>query len=98
MDFITGLPDCDGFNAIYTCVDRLTKLVRLIPCKLGAGELSAAAVAKLFFNQVVRQFGLPDNVVHDRDARFTADFWRELWALMGSKTVFSSAHHPQTDG
>ena len=36
--------------------------------------------------------------MHDRDARFTADFWRELWACMGSKIVFSSAYHPQTDG
>ena len=48
MDFITNLPECGGgFNAIYTCVDKLTKLVRLTPCKLGAGELSAATVASM---------------------------------------------------
>ena len=51
MDSITNLPECgSGFNAIYTCVDRLTKLVRLTPRKLGAGELSAATVASMFFN------------------------------------------------
>ena len=98
MDFITNLPPCSGFNAIFTCVDRLTKFVRLTPCSLGAGELSAANVARLFFDSVVRLFGIPDTVLHDRDPRFTADFWRCLWDLMGSKAVFSSAYHPQTDG
>ena len=95
MDFVTNLPTCgNGFNAIFTCVDRLTKFVRLTPCILGAGELSAATVARLFFDSVVRLFGIPDNVVHDRDPRFTGEFWRCLWDLMGSKTVFTSAYHP----
>ena len=33
MDFITHLLECGGFNRIYTCVERLTKLVRLTPVK-----------------------------------------------------------------
>ena len=40
MDFITSLPLCNGYNAIFTCVDRLTKLTRLIPCSLGEGALT----------------------------------------------------------
>ena len=98
MDFIMHLPECYGFNAMYTCMDHLSGLVRLTPCTHGAGEMSAAAMAKLFFNAVVRQFGLPDDIVHDRDARFMADLWRELWTAMGTKTLFSSAYHPQMDG
>ena len=94
MDFITGMPDCLGFNAIYTCVDRLTKLVRVCPCATGGEPLSAGATASLFFNQVVRHFGIPDDVVHDRDARFTSAFWRELMHRLGTKCLFSTAHHP----
>ena len=42
MDFITGLPLCaNGCNAIFTCVDHLTKYTVLTACTLGAGELSA---------------------------------------------------------
>jgi len=49
MDFVTSLPECKGFNAIYTCVDRLTKLVRVCPCKVGESALSASETAQLFF-------------------------------------------------
>ena len=55
MDFITGLPLCGGkFNAIFTCVDRLTKFTKLTPCSLGGGELAAESVAAMFFDSVVR--------------------------------------------
>ena len=93
-----GCLNARGINAIFTCVDRLTKFTKLTPCSLGGGELSAQAVADLFFGTVVRQFGLPDTVVHDRDPRFTADFWGQLWKLLGSRALFSTAYHPQTDG
>ena len=50
MDFITGLPSCaNGCKAIFTCVDRLTKYTVLTTYTLGAGELRAKQVAKLFF-------------------------------------------------
>ena len=53
MDFITDLPLCSGFNGIYTCVDKLTKFVKLIPVSIREGALSAPEVACLFFKHVV---------------------------------------------
>ena len=81
-----------------TCIEGLLGYVCLIPCFMGEGELSAEHVAQLFFNSVVRLFGLPDKVLHDRDPMFTADFWRHLWDSLRSRAVFFSAYHPQTDG
>ena len=52
----------------------------------------------MFFDGIVRHYGLPDEVLHDRDPRFTAEFWTSLWKALGSRAVFSSAYHPQTDG
>ena len=77
MDWITGLPPCGplGYNAIYTVVNRTTQAVRLTACVLWAGEMSEEATAKLFFDRVVRHYGLPDEVLHGRDPRFTAEFW-----------------------
>ena len=51
-------------------------------------------LASPLFEAVARFYGLPDEVLHDRDPCFTADFWRELWKLLGSRAVFSSAYHP----
>ena len=98
MDFITGLPDINGFNALLVCIDKFSKLCRLIPCRAGENELSAPAIAKLFFEYVACLYGVLRVVLHDRDPRFTAAFWKELWKILGCKTVFSSAFHPQTDG
>ena len=80
------------------CVDKLTKYTILIPCTLGEGELSSQQVADLFFEHVVCRFGVPRAVLHDRDPRFTAGFWRTLWERLGTRVKFSSAFHPQTDG
>ena len=59
MDFITGLPLDSGHNAVFVCVDKLTKLVRLVACSAGEGELSAVETAKLFMNNAVRYYGVP---------------------------------------
>ena len=65
---------------------------------MGEGELSAEHVAQLFFDSAVCVFGLPDEVLHDGDPKFTADFWRHLWDSLESRAVFSTAYHPQTHG
>ena len=85
------------FNGIYTCVDKLTKFVKLIPVLIGEGALSAPEVARLFFEHVVQLFGIPHVVLHDRDAHFTAHFWRCLWELLGSRVALLFAYHPQPD-
>ena len=90
---MTNLPLCGGTDAIMTCIEGLFGFAR-VPCYIGKGELSAEQVATLFFNAVVRLFGLPDEVLHDRDPRLTADFWRHLRDTMSSRAVFSSAYHP----
>ena len=76
MDFITDLPESNGYNCIFTCVEKLTKYVVTIPCKMGDGSLSASDVADLFFVHVVSRFGVPRSVLHERDPRFTSSFWR----------------------
>ena len=74
MDFTTDLTPCGSFNRIYTCIDKLTKFVKLIPVAIGEGALSAPEVARLFFKHVVQLFGIPCVVLHDCDACFKAHF------------------------
>ena len=93
MDFITSLPEDQGSNAIFTCIDKLTKLVRLTHCHMGEGLLSAEQTAKLFYDNVVRLFGVPNTILHDRDVQFTTKFWTAFFELIVSKVLFTLAYH-----
>ena len=58
----------------FTYIDRLTKYCRLVLYFVGEGALSASLVAKLFFENVLRFFYVPAEVVLYRDPRFTDSF------------------------
>ena len=40
---------------------------------------------------------MPSTIVLDRDAEFLSHFWRMLWNKLGTKLLFSTTCHPQTD-
>jgi hypothetical protein len=63
MDLITDLPESKGYNAIYVIVCKLTKYAFFIPCTT---KLSEKESARLFFNTVVCQVGLPIQIISDR--------------------------------
>ena len=88
------MPEVNGYNALMVVLDKMGKLSRLVPCRSGENQLTAPEVAKLFFKNWVIFFGVPKYVIHDRDVRFTASFWKALWSIMGTRTLFSSAYHP----
>lgn len=96
MDFITHLPESQGHNAVLTVVDRLTKLVRLTP--LSFDDSTAETIAGIFFDRIVRDFGVPDDIVVDRDPRWVGRFWRALMNVIGTSLHASSGYHPQSDG
>ena len=102
MDFITDLPPVTSsagtVNALLVMIDKFTKYTRLAPVFMGGGGLTAQQTARVFFEHVVRFFGVPDSILSDRDPRFTAEFWKAMWGILGTRVVLSSAYHPQTDG
>ena len=73
MDFVTGLPPTQrGDDAILTVVDRFSKHITLIPCRT---DVDAPETARLFFENVICKFGIPEKIISNRDARFTSLFW-----------------------
>jgi hypothetical protein len=95
MDFITKLPRCGRHDSILVVVDRLTKFAILIPT---SEHITAARTAQLFVSRAASRFGLPSEIVTDRDSKFTGAFWPEVLRLFGTKTAMATAYHPQTDG
>jgi hypothetical protein len=95
MDFITHLPESQGFDAILVVVCRLTKFRRIIPCK---GTCNAEELARLFRDNVWRLYGLPESIVSDRGAQFISAFWRHLCRILNTRAQLSTAWHPESDG
>lgn len=95
MDFATNLPPTNDMDSIFIVVDRLSKRVRLIPCKT---SITAQQTADLFFGEIVKHHGLPNSIVSDRDVKFTSKFFQALMKLTGTQLMTSSASHQETDG
>ena len=80
MDFIVKLPLSKGFDSIMVIVDRFSKMCILVPCR---ETIDAVQMAELLLKNVVKNHGLPMDVVSDRGPQFTSRFWSALCDQMG---------------
>jgi hypothetical protein len=74
-------------------VDRLTKVAHFIPLKHPFTQ-----VAKALWDNVIKLHGVPLTIVSDRDKIFTSSVWRDMMSTTGTKLMYSTVYHPQTDG
>ncbi|KAL0373943.1 UNVERIFIED_CONTAM: Transposon Tf2-12 polyprotein [Sesamum radiatum] len=95
MDYISGLPKVGDLGSIIVVVDRLSKYAIFIAAPK---HVTAEGTAHLFFKHIVKYWGLPKDIVSDRDSRFNGVFWTELFKILGSKLSMSSSYHPQSEG
>ncbi len=95
VDFIMDLPVSDGNTCILVIIDRFSKFYHLIPL---AGLPSALQTAELLFNQVVRYYGIPEDIVFHRGPQFISRVWKAFFSLLGVTVSLSSGYHQQSNG
>jgi hypothetical protein len=89
LDFITKLPESQGYDSILTVTDHdCTKAAIFIPCR---EEINAEGTAALYIQHIFAHFGLPCKVISDRDPRFVSKFMQEVCRIMGIE------RNPSTD-
>jgi len=94
-DFITKLPLAQGYDSILVVCDCMTKMAHFVPTM---EKTLAEGLTRLFRDYVWKLPVLPESIVLDRGAQFTAGLMRELNKVLGIETKLSTAFHSQTDG
>ncbi|MBW0513425.1 hypothetical protein O181_053140 [Austropuccinia psidii MF-1] len=97
MDWVTALPPGGdrSDNACLVLVDRYRKTPILLPCHKDDTAMDTAIV---IWNKVFSHTGLFQNIISDRDSKFTSELWSNLHNLFRTKSSFSTVYHPQTVG
>lgn len=96
MDFVIPLLETEnGYSGILNVVDKLSKMIRIIPIR---SNITAPEVALKFKEHIYRNHGLPKKIISDRDSLFMSKFWKALFKSLNTKLAPSTGYHPQTDG
>ena len=96
MDFITGLlMTWRQHDYIMVLVDKLTKAAHFILVK---STHKTNDISNIFMKEIFKLHGLPKAMISDRDVKFTSNFWKGLFADLGTNLNFSTTYHPQIDG
>jgi hypothetical protein len=96
LDFITKLPISEGFDSILTITDHdCSKASILIPC---TKSITAKGTAVLYTKHIIPHYGIPTQVISDRDPCFCTQFTKKICRIFHISQNISSTNHPQTHG
>jgi hypothetical protein len=94
-DFMTDLPECEGYDSILIFVDRFSKTLVALPC---TKTITAGETAQLMIKSLIAYFGIPQKIISDRGTQYNSKVFQEICTSLGIKSAMSTAYHPQTDG
>ncbi|KAM2191798.1 hypothetical protein EV2_028320 [Malus domestica] len=96
MDFVYKLPRTqNGYDGIWVIVNQLTKSAHFIPVW---EKYLLSRLAELFVSKMMKYHGISVSIILDQDPRFTSKFWIAFQEGLGSRLLYSTTYHPQTDG
>ncbi len=94
MDLIGPLErSARGHRFALVLVDYATRYPEAVALR----NISAKSVAEALFSMISR-VGIPKEILTDQGTAFMSRTIRELYELLGIKSIRTSVYHPQTDG
>nr|XP_061833255.1 uncharacterized protein LOC133617337 [Nerophis lumbriciformis] len=85
-------PKTQEYNFALVLVDYATHYPEAVPLR----SISAKSVAQALF-QVISRVGIPKKILTDQKMSFMSDTLKELYGLLGIKSIRTSVCRPQTD-
>ncbi|MBW0525099.1 hypothetical protein O181_064814 [Austropuccinia psidii MF-1] len=84
MYWVTELPPGGNrsYNACLVLVGRYSKTPMFLPCHKDYTDMDTAI---MIFNKVIGHTGLFQNIISDREPKFTSELWKNLHNLFGTK-------------
>ena len=100
IDFVMSLPQTtvDGIEKeICMCVVcKFSKQTGLIPGSKSWGSLQwGKELVKFLLNA---NWGLPKQIISDRDPKFLSGLWQSVFKALGTTLLYATEYHPATDG
>ncbi|MBW0514176.1 hypothetical protein O181_053891 [Austropuccinia psidii MF-1] len=84
-----------SYNACLVLAYRYRKTPMFLPCHKYDTAMDTAIT---IWNNAISHTGLLQNIIGDRDPKFTSILWKNLHRFFGTNLSLSTAYHPQTDG
>jgi hypothetical protein len=97
LDFIIKLPPSKEvltgvtYDSILIITDRLIKYAHFIPYK---EDSTAKELVYTFNRNIITNYGIPEEIISNRDKLFTSNFWKSLIDQLGIYQKISTAYHP----
>jgi hypothetical protein len=95
LDIVGPLPTAQGnLKFTFIVVEYFTKWI-----EARAVSTITSKTAQIFFWQnIVCRFGVPFELIVDNDKQFDSQDFRDFCFCIGTKPVFTSVYHPQSNG
>jgi hypothetical protein len=79
---------------LLTFQDELSKYTVAVPIP----QQDARTVAKIFVEEIVLKFGIPQVLLTDQSYNFLSELFANVCSLLRIKRIKTSPYHPQTKG
>ena len=95
MDIVGPLTQtCEGNKYLLTFQDQLSKYTLAVPIP----QQDASTVAKVFVEQIILKFGIPQTLLTDQGSNFLSELFANTCKLLRVKRIKTSSYHPETNG